>query len=194
MQAQPATSAVNAGTLLPLLPTAPPVGDDAAVLWWARNTLAQISPTTRRGDRRCARRRRDEHRSVSEPVGEPPGAGRVHRGDQPRPGPPDSMHSGTCRACGGFASNRSTARTRPCWSRNSRARLSHLRRSPRCTERPAACRSWSGSSFGQQQRPVSPRQDVIGAGNRRSRPIRRLGPCSKDVWDMSRSRHARRSG
>ena len=41
MQAQPATSAVNAGTLLPLLPTAPPTGDDAAVLWWARNTLAR---------------------------------------------------------------------------------------------------------------------------------------------------------
>ncbi len=43
-QAQPGTSTVSAGTLLPLLPSAPPAADDAAVLWWARNTLAAISP------------------------------------------------------------------------------------------------------------------------------------------------------
>ena len=43
-QAQPGTSTVSAGTLLPLLPSAPPAADEAAVLWWARNTLAAISP------------------------------------------------------------------------------------------------------------------------------------------------------
>ncbi len=42
-RAQPGTSDVPAGTLLPVLPTAPPTGDKASVLWWLRNTLMGLS-------------------------------------------------------------------------------------------------------------------------------------------------------
>ena len=36
---RPGTAIVPAGTLLDVLPAAPPVGDDGSVLWWVRNTL-----------------------------------------------------------------------------------------------------------------------------------------------------------
>lgn len=36
---RPGTATVPAGTLLDVLPAAPPVGDEGSVLWWVRNTL-----------------------------------------------------------------------------------------------------------------------------------------------------------
>ena len=42
-RAQPGTHSVPAGTLLSVLPSAPPSGDEASVLWWVRNTLQGLA-------------------------------------------------------------------------------------------------------------------------------------------------------